>query len=126
MGNGGAVGGKEPDLHISVADLKSSAPTFQTQSKALGDAASALKKSLDDVGSPWGHDDIGRNFHDSYGPSKTSIDKAVGILVQGLESIFEALKDMADGHAGNDHQVAEMFRKAGAKLPPAGGGKGGK
>ncbi|WP_269854294.1 WXG100 family type VII secretion target [Streptomyces sp. RPT161] len=118
------MGGTPPDLHISTADLKSSAPTFHDQSRALGQAAATLKKKLDELGSPWGDDDSGKQFHASYGPSRTSVEKAVGILVQGLESISEAFKDMADGHSGNDHQVAAMFKKA-AGLEH-GDGKGGK
>jgi uncharacterized protein YukE len=120
------VAGNPPDLHISPADLKSSAPTFHDQGKALHDAAAALKKTLDGLGSPWGDDDSGKKFHDSYGPSRTSIEKAVGILAQGLASISEAFKDMADGHAGNDHEIAEMFKKAAHPGQAHGDGKGGK
>ena len=113
----GGNGGKDPDLHIRAADLKASAPTFHEQSKALHDAAGVLQKTLDGLGSPWGHDEPGKKFHDKdYGPSKKSIDKAVGILVEGLESISEAMTKIAEGHAGNDHAVADMFKKA---LKPA-------
>ncbi|MEV5511160.1 hypothetical protein [Streptomyces orinoci] len=108
----GDNGSSEANLRIFEADLKASAPTFHEQSTALHNAAATLKKALDDLGSPWGHDDPGKKFHDSYGPAKTSIDKAVGILVQGLESISEAMVTMGEGHAGNDHAIAGVFKKA--------------
>ncbi|MEV5509360.1 WXG100 family type VII secretion target [Streptomyces orinoci] len=107
---------KDADLHIRAADLKASAPTFHEQSKALHDAAATLKSTLDGLGSPWGDDDPGKKFHDSYGPGKTSIDKAVDILVQGLQSISVAMTTMAEGHAGNDHDIAAIFKKAAKQM----------
>ncbi|MFJ2443204.1 MULTISPECIES: WXG100 family type VII secretion target [unclassified Streptomyces] len=98
-------------LDISTQDLKKAAPTFQEQSKALGDAAKALKKSLDALGSPWGDDEQGQKFGDAYSPKRTEIEKGVGILVLGLRSIHAAMTDMADGYVDDDKLVEGMFTK---------------
>ncbi|MFI9719726.1 WXG100 family type VII secretion target [Streptomyces sp. NPDC052396] len=79
---------------------------------ALHDAAATLRKTLDGLGSPWGGDDPGKKFHDSYGPAKKSIDTAVDVLVKGLQSISGAMTTIAEGHSGNDHDIAAIFKKA--------------
>ena len=100
-------------MDISTDDLHATAPTFHQQSKALHDAASALKTALDGLGASWGNDEQGKKFHDAYAPHRTSIAKATAVLVMGLESIGVGMKDMADGHIDNESLVEAMFSKMG-------------
>ncbi|MBF6048081.1 hypothetical protein GO001_23155 [Streptomyces sp. NRRL B-1677] len=126
MGNspGGGGGGDGKILDIKTADLKSAAPTFSEQSGKLRDALSELTDTLDGLGSPWGADDQGKQFGESYKPKRTQIENAAKILVAGLASIHEAMVDMSDGHIENDKLIAAMFSKKGAK-GPQGSGSGG-
>ncbi|MGP4001326.1 WXG100 family type VII secretion target [Streptomyces sp. 8N706] len=100
-----------------MSDLKDAAPVFYRQSETLRIAAKTLQTKLDSLGSPWGGDEQGNQFRDAYVPNRASIEKAVGILVEGLASIHDAMKDMADGHIENDELVKSLFtgvdRKAG-------------
>jgi uncharacterized protein YukE len=104
--------GEKEVLDISTADLKASAPTFQTQSEKLRKAASTLREKLDALGAPWGGDEQGRTFGDAYTPHRTDIERAVGVLVTGLASIHQAMDDMADGHVDNEAAIEGMFTKA--------------
>ncbi|MBY8887321.1 hypothetical protein K7472_21120 [Streptomyces sp. PTM05] len=117
MGDGGKV------LDIKTADLKVSAPVFQTQAEALSSALTTLIKTLDGLGTPWGEDKQGKEFEKAYSPQQKAIESATGILVLGLTSIHEAMSDMADGHIANDQLIAGMFTKA--KSPTAAGRPGG-
>ena len=100
-------------MDISTGDQHATAPTFHHQSKALQEAASALKTALDGLGAPWGNDEQGMKFHDAYAPHRTSIAKATAVLVLGLESIGVGMRDMADGHVDNESLVEAMFSKMG-------------
>ncbi|MFD8422939.1 hypothetical protein [Streptomyces sp. NPDC059466] len=103
--------GKDPAkvLDIKTADLKRAAPDFQTAAVDLGKALTALVKSLDGLGEPWGNDKQGKEFGDSYKPLQKKIESAAGTLVLGLTSIHEAMADLADGHVDNDELIAGMF-----------------
>ncbi|MFF1917892.1 WXG100 family type VII secretion target [Streptomyces sp. NPDC058239] len=118
MGDTGKV------LGISTQDLKEAAPTFQEQSKALGDAAKALRESLDALGSPWGDDEQGQEFGDAYSSKRKELEKGVGILVLGLSSIHAAMTDMSDGYVDNEKLIEGMFTKA--RVPGADGDNGAK
>ncbi|WP_332888257.1 WXG100 family type VII secretion target [Streptomyces carminius] len=106
MGDNGKV------LNISAADLKASAPTFDTQSEKLRRAAATLKERLDALGAPWGGDEQGRTFGDAYAPHRESVERAAGILVAGLAGIHQSMNDMADGHVDNEAAIEGMFTKA--------------
>lgn len=103
--------GRGEILDISTDDLRSTAPAFAAQSDALRQAAARLKSTLDGLGSPWGDDKQGKKFEAAYGPNVTKIEHVVGILVQGLASIHEAMADMADNHVDNENLVKSMFDK---------------
>ena len=98
-------------LQISTQDLKSSAPTFHTQSERLRDATVTLTSKLDALGSPWGGDEQGKKFEHTYTPNRHKIVHAVGILKRGLASIHGAMADMADGHIDNEEVIKGMFAK---------------
>ncbi|MHB9862276.1 hypothetical protein [Streptomyces sp. YIM S03343] len=98
-------------LHIKIADLKATAPAFDTESVALGRALHKLKLALAEAGSAWGDDDQGTAFHKAYGPRLHQIEGATKILTQGLASIHLAMSDMADGHIDNEELVRAMFAK---------------
>ena len=98
-------------LHIKIADLKATAPHFHTHSTDLAKALTKLKSGLAAAGSPWGDDEQGTEFHKHYGPLVTKMENAAGILSQGLQSIHEAMTDMADGHIDNEELVRSMFSK---------------
>ncbi|MEH6375722.1 hypothetical protein V7793_15490 [Streptomyces sp. KLMMK] len=118
---GGSPGGGDGKiLDIKTADLKSAAPAFSEQSGKLREALSELTTALDGLGAPWGADDQGKQFGDSYRPKRTQIENSTKILIAGLASIHEAMVDMSDGHVENDKLIAAMFSKKGAK---GGGGK---
>ncbi|MEV5378614.1 WXG100 family type VII secretion target [Streptomyces nondiastaticus] len=112
MGDGSGDG---KILDIKTADLKSAAPAFSEQSGKLRDALAELTDTLDGLGSPWGADDQGKQFGESYEPARTKIEHATKILVTGLASIHEAMVDMSDGHIENDKLIAGMFSKNGVK-----------
>jgi uncharacterized protein YukE len=103
--------GKDPAkvLDIRTADLKRAAPDFHTAAKDLSKALTALVKSLDGLGEPWGHDKQGKEFGSAYKPQQKKLESAAGILVLGLTSIHEAMDDLADGHVDNDQLIAGMF-----------------
>ncbi|MCX4574170.1 hypothetical protein OHB41_13435 [Streptomyces sp. NBC_01571] len=96
-------------LHIRTADLKRAAPDFQEGAKNLSKALTTLVTTLDGLGKPWGDDEQGNEFGDSYSPLQKKIESAAGTLVLGLVSIHEAMDDLADGHADNDQLIAGMF-----------------
>lgn len=109
MGNDGKV------LDIKTADLKDAAPVFHEQSKKLSTALTTLVTKLDGLGKPWGEDEAGKKFEHKYSPNQKSIESATGVLVLGLVSIHEAMKDMADGHVDNEEQIKGMFTKVSPK-----------
>ncbi|MFJ8821740.1 WXG100 family type VII secretion target [Streptomyces sp. NPDC102467] len=120
MGDTGS-GGDGEILDIKIADLKATAPHFHTHSTDLAKALTKLRTSLAAAGSPWGDDKQGTEFHQSYGPQVTKMENAAGILSQGLDSIHDAMVDMADGHIDNEDLVRSMF----SKIQPRPGDGGG-
>ncbi|WP_249400214.1 WXG100 family type VII secretion target [Streptomyces argyrophylli] len=98
-------------LHIKIADLKATAPHFHAHSSDLAKALARLKSGLTAAGSPWGDDDQGAEFHEHYGPLVTKMENAASILSQGLQSIHDAMSDMADGHIDNEYLVRSMFSR---------------
>ncbi|MFI7101455.1 WXG100 family type VII secretion target [Streptomyces sp. NPDC050161] len=100
-------------LDINTEDVQAAAPVFAAQSRELDEALRKLKSSLDSLGSPWGNDDSGKEFHAAYAPKRADIEKAVGVLVRGLSSIHAGLKDMADGHIDNEDLTKGMFTNPG-------------
>ncbi|GAB1330358.1 hypothetical protein [Streptomyces sennicomposti] len=50
--------GEDPDkvLDIRTADIERAAPDFDKGAEDLSKALTALVKSLDELGEPWGHD----------------------------------------------------------------------
>ncbi|UYQ62618.1 hypothetical protein [Streptomyces peucetius] len=98
-------------LDIKTADLKASAPTFQEQSAALQLAAKTLAEKLGELGTPWGDDEQGSQFADTYLPHVKQIKQSTGILIDGLASIHLAMTDMADGHIENEALIAAMFAR---------------
>jgi uncharacterized protein YukE len=105
------VGDGKEVLDISTKDLKSAAPTFQTQSGELLKAALALGTKLDGLGQPWGGEEQVREFAEKYAEQRSSIESAVGVLVQGLASVHAAMADMADGHVDNEDAIRGIFNK---------------
>ncbi|MEU6385699.1 hypothetical protein ABZ847_19320 [Streptomyces bauhiniae] len=102
-------------LDIKIADLKKTAPRFQTHSHDLAKALTKLKAALGEAGSPWGDDKQGEAFHKAYGPIVEKIEHAASILSDGMASIHEAMSDMADSHIDNEELIRSMFSKLGAK-----------
>ncbi|MCT2592242.1 hypothetical protein LHJ74_20445 [Streptomyces sp. N2-109] len=96
-------------LNISTADLKSAAPTFQTQSTKLLEGATTLGTKLAALGQPWGGEEQVRKFAETYSDQRMKIEYAVGILVQGLASVKAAMTDMTDGHVDNEEGIRGMF-----------------
>ncbi|MFC5149048.1 WXG100 family type VII secretion target [Streptomyces aureoversilis] len=112
---GGPGSGDGKILDIRTADLKSAAPVFSEHSGKLREALSELTTTLDGLGAPWGADDQGKAFGESYKPARTKVENATKILVAGLASIHEAMVDMSDGHVENDKLIAGMFSKKGVQ-----------
>ncbi|MFF7970841.1 WXG100 family type VII secretion target [Streptomyces sp. NPDC007905] len=102
-------------LQIKIADLKATAPHFHTHSTDLAKALTKLKAGLAAAGSPWGDDEQGTEFHKHYGPLVKKMENAADILSQGLQSIHEAMSDMADGHIANEELVRSMFSRISVK-----------
>ncbi|MDT3397057.1 hypothetical protein RKE29_10435 [Streptomyces sp. B1866] len=98
-------------LDIRTADIKAVAPVFHEQSGKLSDALTKLVRTLDGLGKPWGDDKQGREFGSHYSPQQKKIESAVGVLVLGLASVYEAMNDMADGHVDNDELIAGIFAR---------------
>jgi hypothetical protein len=109
------MGDKGEILDIKIADLKATAPQFQTHSADLAKALTKLKTALGAAGSPWGDDDQGTAFHKAYGPHVTQLENAARILTDGLASIHEAMTDMADGHIDHEELVRAMFGRIDVK-----------
>lgn len=103
------MGDKGEILDIKIADLKATAPHFQTHSTDLARALTKLRTALGAAGSPWGDDDQGTAFHKAYGPHVTQLENAAQILTDGLAGIREAMTDMADGHIDHEELVRAMF-----------------
>lgn len=106
-------------LNIFTDDLKSSAPTYNKQAVNLYNATIELQQKLSDLGAPWGGDEKGEEFHAAYKKSTEPIEKALPILMSGLQSIHLAMSDMADGHIANEGLIEGMFRPPEGKEPPA-------
>ncbi|MER6260599.1 MULTISPECIES: hypothetical protein [unclassified Streptomyces] len=123
MADQGSAGSGEI-LDIKMADLKKTAPHFQTHSHDLAKALTKLKAALSAAGSPWGDDKQGKEFHKAYGPNVTKIENAASILAEGLASIREAMVDMADGHIDNEQLVRSMFSKVQVQEHGEAGGHG--
>ncbi|MFF7095359.1 WXG100 family type VII secretion target [Streptomyces rubradiris] len=98
-------------LDIKIADLKATAPHFHTHGSNLAKALARLKSGLAAAGSPWGDDEQGTEFHKHYGPLVTKLENATGVLAEGLQSIHDAMSDMADGHIDNEQLVRSMFSR---------------
>ncbi|MGW8376910.1 WXG100 family type VII secretion target [Streptomyces sp. ODS28] len=109
------MGNPKEVLDIKTEDLKAAAPTFHKQSEHLQTALHQLQTKLAELGSPWGGDEQGQKFAHQYNPHKQQIEKAAGILVEGLASVHEAMKDMADGHIDNDEAVKSLFTRQGVE-----------
>ncbi|MFI7094857.1 WXG100 family type VII secretion target [Streptomyces lydicus] len=80
---------------------------------ALQKATEKLKHSLAALGSPWGDDEQGKKFQDTYTPHRDQIEHAAHALVQGLASIHKSMKDMADNHEEADRSSASGFKDGG-------------
>ncbi|MFK4144337.1 hypothetical protein [Streptomyces sp. NPDC004065] len=70
-----------------------------------------LKTGLSAAGAPWGDDEQGTKFHETYGPLVKRIEKSAKILTDGLASIHTAMVDMADGHIDNEQLIRAMFSR---------------
>ncbi|WP_419998342.1 WXG100 family type VII secretion target [Streptomyces boninensis] len=116
-------GDSDEVLGISVTDVKAAAPAFSEQSRALYEAASRLQTKLAGLGKPWGGDDKGQEFERALEPQALEVDRAVGILIEGLASVHAAMKDMSDGHVDNEAAIKGMFTmvKADAGMNDQGG-----
>ncbi|MEV5732937.1 hypothetical protein AB0O75_50350 [Streptomyces sp. NPDC088921] len=98
-------------LDIKIADIKRTAPHFSHESVALAHALTKLKTGLSAAGAPWGDDEQGTKFHESYGPLVKRIEQSAQILAAGLASIHTAMADMADGHIDNEQLIRSMFSR---------------
>ncbi len=94
--------------------LRSAGATYLVQSAALDGALSRLRSTLAGLGDVCGDDEQGLQFAASYKPAADTIQRGLGILVQGLASINEGLTAMADHYDGSD--ASSVFRGG-----PAGG-----
>ncbi|MCX4745569.1 WXG100 family type VII secretion target [Kitasatospora sp. NBC_01287] len=93
------------EFSVRPADMQSVAPTFSKESGDLKTALDTLKKNLGSVGAPWGDDKQGKQFSDAYTPPHDQLITAIGVLVQGLQSINDGLAAHADNHTGADQYV---------------------
>ncbi|MEW2291884.1 hypothetical protein ABZ719_04120 [Streptomyces sp. NPDC006743] len=105
MGDNGEI------LDIKTADIKRTAPHFSHESVALAQALTKLKTGLSEAGAPWGDDEQGTTFHETYGPLVKRIEQSAQILAAGLASIHTAMDDMADGHIENEQLIRSMFSR---------------
>ncbi|EFF92637.1 hypothetical protein SSTG_02956 [Streptomyces sp. e14] len=105
MGDDGEI------LDIKIADIKRTAPRFSHESVALAQALTKLKTGLSAAGAPWGDDEQGAKFHETYGPLVKRIEESGQILAAGLASIHTAMADMADGHIDNEQLIRSMFSR---------------
>ena len=121
-GGSGGDGGKV--LNIHTEDLKAAAPVFRQQSQKLSKSLSTLISKLDEVGKPWGEDEAGEKFGSKYRPNQRELERAAGVLVLGLVSVYEAIDDMADGHIENEKVIEGMFRPKDSGAAGDGGGSG--
>lgn len=99
-------------MRVDSDDLRDAAPVFHRQSDQLHDALNTLHTRLNSLGTPWGGDEQGNDFHAKYGPSKDAIDSATKTLTTGLESIGDALKAMAENHDENERATKDAFDSA--------------
>ncbi|MFF7383482.1 hypothetical protein [Streptomyces griseoluteus] len=117
------MGDKGEILDIKIADLKRTAPHFSHESVALAQALTKLKTGLSAAGAPWGDDEQGTKFHETYGPLVARIEKSAEILAAGLASIHTAMVDMADSHIDNEELIRSMFSRIDVPHDTEGHGK---
>ncbi|WP_405992537.1 hypothetical protein [Streptomyces sp. NBC_00986] len=92
------MGDKGEILDIKIADLKATAPHFQTHSTDLAKALTKLRTALGAAGSPWGDDDQGTAFHKAYGPHVTQLENAAQIeLVRAVFGRISVEGDKSEG-----------------------------
>lgn len=84
----------------------------------LFEATIELQEKLAELGEPWGGDEQGRDFHAHYKKGARPVEKALPILMSGLQSIHLAMSDMADGHIANEDLVEGMFKPSEGLEPP--------
>jgi uncharacterized protein YukE len=105
------VAGTGEEFSVYPEDMQAVAPTFSRQSTNLQDALNTLNRTLDGLGSPWGSDKQGHQFGAAYTPQHDSLVKAIGVLVQGLESIHDGLSAHANNHARADEHSSGSFKR---------------
>ncbi|MGP3989050.1 hypothetical protein [Streptomyces sp. 3N207] len=110
--------GAKKILNIHTDDLKASAPTYNKQANKLFEATTELQRKLAALGEPWGGDEQGRAFHTHYKKGTRPVEKALPILIMGLQSIHLAMSDMADGHIANEGLIVGMFKPKEDQEPP--------
>ena len=97
-------------ISIHPAEIQAQAPVFGRESDQLAQALATLQRSLAALGEPWGGDKQGTEFAAAYTPQHDSIVKAIGVLVQGLESIHDGLNVNVANHVDGDAHIAGTIR----------------
>ncbi|MDQ6875179.1 MAG: hypothetical protein M3042_08990 [Actinomycetota bacterium] len=87
---------------VQTPVLRSAAGQFAVEGDRLAQALSTLQARLDSLGAPWGNDKQGRAWGASYEPHRPTIENALRLLAQGLDSVHECLIAAAENHEGCD------------------------
>lgn len=96
-------------FEVSPAALSGAAGVFDAEAEALADVTTGLATRLDTLGSPWGADEVGVRFGESYVPAAKRVLANMNAMTNGLIRIAAALRAVAEAYEATE---ATMTRPA--------------
>ncbi|MBF6341525.1 WXG100 family type VII secretion target [Nocardia abscessus] len=98
---------------VDPDQLRAHAPQFDLIGADVAATVRKLRSALAEEGEPWGNDDAGRAFAESYVPEHKQTMADLNSLVEALQQAGTDLRHLAENFENQDRAIGQRVREAG-------------
>ncbi|MFJ3793420.1 WXG100 family type VII secretion target [Kitasatospora sp. NPDC090091] len=109
---------------VDTEKLAAAAPQVQELAGLIRSVGTRLEARLGELGTCWGDDYTGREFHQQYGLPKEQLTEAIDGTAEVLDSTVDGIGTMAKGLRRTEEQNVEALRPLAAGVADLNGGGG--